>query len=70
MLKNKMQKIVKKYNEAKTVAFYPWGLDSKFDDDCNKSFLKFLDFAYYAGLAIIFSIPLLSLITIGLQANG
>ena len=70
MAKGRMNRYVKKYEQAKTLAFYPWGVDKDFDEASTKSFLRVLDIIYYVGLALIFSIPALSLTILALQQNG
>tara|TARA_B100000700_G_C14494086_1_gene600951 strand:+ start:394 stop:588 length:195 start_codon:yes stop_codon:yes gene_type:complete len=39
-------KIRKKIKSIKYALFYPEGKDIKFDEECNKSFLNFLDKVY------------------------
>ena len=38
-------------NRFKKAVMFPYGLDAQFDEDCDKSFLRFLDFVYYTGVA-------------------
>jgi hypothetical protein len=52
------------------LAFYPWGVDKEFNEQSSKSFLRFLDVIYYVGLALIFSVPFMSLTILVLQKNG
>jgi len=39
--------IIKKIKQYKAAIFFPYNLDEKFDNDCNNSFLLFLDRLYY-----------------------
>jgi|TARA_Y100000114_G_C11657804_1_gene277493 hypothetical protein len=65
-----LKKYREKISQAMHLAFYPWGVDKEFDEQSSKSFLRFLDVIYYVGLALIFSVPFMSLTILVLQKNG
>lgn len=52
LLKEKIQKMketAKKYYE---LTVFPYGVDEKYDEDCNETFHKFLDYLYYVLISI------------------
>lgn len=40
-------KYIKRFKEA---VMLPYGVDTQFDEDCDNSFLRLLDFIYYVGI--------------------
>lgn len=61
MKKISLEKIKKSYMQAKIAYNFPYGVNKKFDKQCDQSLLRVLDITYYAlGFALI-SIPIVSI---------
>jgi len=41
-----------KLSKLKTAILFPTGIDTKWDDECESSFLRFLDIVYYGALGL------------------
>ena len=44
-------KAIKYAKRLKDAIVFPYGIDTQFDEDCDKSFSRFLDVIYYASIA-------------------
>ena len=62
-----IKKIKKKVKKLAEVFYLPYGIDADFDDECDKSLLRFLDVVYYTLLFFIVSVPVSALITLAVQ---
>jgi hypothetical protein len=49
------------------VFYLPYGVDTDFDDECDRSLLRFLDVVYYTLLVFIVGVPVSALITLAVQ---
>lgn len=61
MKKISLEKIKKSYMQAKIAYNFPYGVNKKFDKQCDQSFLRVLDVVYYVISFTLFSIPLTSI---------
>ena len=65
-----MKKLKKKIKDSIYLLNYPYGLDKKWDDECDRRFFKFLDCVTLALYFIIFAYPVASILTILVQNYG
>ena len=65
-----MKNLKKKIKDAVYLLNYPYGLDKKWDDDCNNSFSTFLDYLTWILCIIVFGIPTISILTLLVQNYG
>ena len=70
MKKISLEKIKKSYAQAKIVYNFPYGVNKKFDKQCDQSLLRVLDITYYALVFVLFSIPLVSIAVLVGQKYG
>jgi hypothetical protein len=61
MKKISLEKVKKAYTRAKIAYDFPYGVNKKFDKQCDQSLLKFLDAIYYTLGFILLSIPITSI---------
>lgn len=61
MKKISLEKVKKAYTRAKIAYDFPYGVNKKFDKQCDQSFLRVLDVVYYVISFTLFSIPLTSI---------
>jgi len=61
MKKISLEKIKKAYDQAKIAYNFPYGVNKKFDKQCDQSLLRFLDVMYYTFGFVLLSIPLASI---------
>jgi hypothetical protein len=62
-----IKKIKKNMSRLVEVFYLPYGVDTDFDDECDRSLLRFLDVVYYTLLAFIVGVPVSALITLAVQ---
>lgn len=65
-----MKNLKKKIKDAVYLFQYPYGLDKKWDEECDSSFSKFLDYLTWFLYAVVFGIPLTSALTLLVQKYG
>lgn len=65
-----MKKLKKKIREAAYLFNFPYGIDEKWDTECDRSLIKALDYFTWFLYSIVFGIPLASLIIILVQNHG
>jgi len=61
MKKISLEKIKKAYDQVKIAYNFPYGVNKKFDKQCDQSLLRFLDVMYYTFGFVLLSIPLASI---------
>ena len=70
MKKISITKIKKAYSQAVAAFNFPYGIDRKFDEECDKSLMRFLDIIYYSMVSIFFIIPIVSITILISQKYG
>ena len=59
-------KAIKYAKRLKDAIVFPYGIDTQFDEDCDKSFSRFLDVIYYVSIAayVLYALILAVLLTV------
>ena len=70
MKKISLAYIKKTYSQAVAAFNFPYGIDRKFDEECDKSLMRFLDIIYYSLVSIFFIIPIVSITILISQKYG
>jgi len=65
-----MKNLKTKIKNAKHLLNYPYGIDTKWDKQCDDSLLKFLDIVTYGLYVFVFGIPALSMLVLLIQNYG